>query len=276
MLWRKPAKLKYTTMCIYIDEHMKDVALDPNNHAKEADTCYNYLWLLMKALAIKKRMFNNFEDYDGFSFYAASRVYFAIVKSHQNNGKIVRGKLRTPIKSCLNYTKNIFYPMKLCYQEESFNKIISQEFTTKQFDALKYKDQLMESARVSHDNLWRCKIYINDIISNIDTRLSELLKSTPFKPGTADYKNLKLSILINVNRAYKVRGKFDNVPPNMPIVAWHLPKSLSGYIRSLVEEFYSLLKKEIIECFTELEVDHDLLEKMISTPREKYNEEDRY
>jgi len=38
--------------------------------------------LVIKALAIKKGMFSNFQDYDPYAFYGANRVYFAIRKNY--------------------------------------------------------------------------------------------------------------------------------------------------------------------------------------------------
>ena len=53
-------------------------------------------------------MFNSFQDYDGYSFYAANRLFFALRKNLENQGKIIKGKEIRPIKSCLNYTKSSF------------------------------------------------------------------------------------------------------------------------------------------------------------------------
>jgi hypothetical protein len=72
--------MKFTDMCIYIDENVKHIA-NPGENPDVENKIYNYLWLLVKALAIKKCMFNNFQDYDPYAFYAANRLFFALRKN---------------------------------------------------------------------------------------------------------------------------------------------------------------------------------------------------
>ena len=139
--WKKDPKLKYTDLCIYIDENIPKLA-EPGKYPEIENKIYNYLWLLVKALAIKKCMFNNFEDYDGFATHSANRLFFALRKNYQNQGKTIKGKLIRPIKSCLNYTKALLYPMKVEYQNETFNEVITEEFVSKKFDAFMFKEKL--------------------------------------------------------------------------------------------------------------------------------------
>ena len=141
MLYKKPQSLRYTELCMYIDENVPKIA-KPGEYPDIEATVYNYLWLLVKALAIKKCMFTDFQDYDMYAFYAANRLFFALRKNLVNQGKTIKGKLIRPIKSCLNYTKALLYPMKIEYQRETFKEIIEEEFVSKKFDAFSYKEQL--------------------------------------------------------------------------------------------------------------------------------------
>jgi hypothetical protein len=104
MLYKKPSGMKYTEMCVYVDENVPKIA-EPGAYPEIEATVYNYLWLLVKALAIKKCMFKKFEDYDGYAFYAATRLFLALRKNYLNQGKVIKGKQIRPMKSCLNYTK---------------------------------------------------------------------------------------------------------------------------------------------------------------------------
>ena len=126
MLFKKPNNLKYTDLCIYIDTNASKI-VNPGEFPEIENTVYNYLWLLVNPLAIKKCMFTNFQDYDGYAFYAANRLFFAIRKNQINQGKTIKGKQIKPIKSCLNYTKALLYPMKIEYQHESFKEIIEEK-----------------------------------------------------------------------------------------------------------------------------------------------------
>ena len=85
MQWKKDPEKKYTDLCIYIDKNIPNIA-EPGEHPDIENTVYNYLWLVVKALAIKKCMFNNFQDYDPYAFYAANRLYFALRKNYLNQG----------------------------------------------------------------------------------------------------------------------------------------------------------------------------------------------
>ena len=145
MLYKKPSSMRYTDLCIYIDQNVPNI-INPGEHPEIEGTVYNYLWLLVKALAIKKCMFNKFEDYDGYAFYSATRLYLALRKNYLNQGKTIKGKQIKPIKSCLNYTKALLYPMKIEYQRETFKEIIEEEFVSKKFDAFAYKEQLKNDA----------------------------------------------------------------------------------------------------------------------------------
>ena len=107
MLYKKPQNLRYTELCMYVDENVPKIA-NPGEHADIEATVYNYLWLLVKALAIKKCMFNKFEDYDGYAFYAATRLFLALRKNYLNQGKVIKGKkIKPPIVFQGGVSKNI-------------------------------------------------------------------------------------------------------------------------------------------------------------------------
>lgn len=90
-------------------------------------------------------MFNSFQDYDGYSFYSANRLYFALKRNLQNQGKIVKGKEIKPIKSCLNYTKALLYPMKIEYLKEEYDVGRNEKEIDKKFDTFVYKQQLKDN-----------------------------------------------------------------------------------------------------------------------------------
>ena len=140
MLYKKPGNMKYTDMCIYIDENMWKLE-NAGEFPEIEEKIYNYLWLLVKALAIKKRMFQKFEDYDGYAFYSASRLFFAIRRNLKNRDTVVKGKLIKPIKSCLNYTKALLYPMKLEYLHEAYKQDFYFESINNKFDSPEFMEK---------------------------------------------------------------------------------------------------------------------------------------
>lgn len=269
MLWKKPAELKYTQLCMYIDENVPKL-LEPDCPPDLGDTIYNYLWLVVKALAIKKRMFNSFQDYDGYSFYAANRLYFALKKNLENQGKIIKGKEIRPIKSCLNYMKALLYPMKIEYLREEYNLKASDLETSKQFDKFVYRQKVK-------DDLWNSQggkedfiIAVHDILSQFNVTLNSVLSKSPFTPGTVDYKKIKISILLNVLNNLK-QGKPISFEP-ITIMLWKLPKSMSSYVKVFLKELGTEMKQDIMSSYSDSMIDDRILEYMLTNPTGEFND----
>ncbi len=274
MLYKKPSGMKYTEMCVYIDQNVPKIA-NPEEYPEIEATVYNYLWLLVKALAIKKCMFKKFEDYDGYAFYAATRLFLALRKNYLNQGKVIKGKQIRPIKSCLNYTKALLYPMKIEYQRETFKEIIEEEFVSKKFDAFAYKEQLKNEARNSTETTAQLRLYLQEALSQQSRILEELLKKSPFGPSTPEYKNLKISILLNSINILNTKKKLV-VTDQQSIVLWHLPKNMSSYVKILVKEFFTAIKLEIMDCYRESSQSDDTLEAILQANwEESYYDEQR-
>ena len=273
MLWKKPNDLKYTDLCIYIDENVPKI-VNPGEFPDIENTVYNYLWLLVKALAIKKCMFTDFQDYDMYAFYSANRLFFALRKNQLNQGKTIKGKLIRPIKSCLNYTKALLYPMKIEYQRESFREVIEEEFVSKKFDAFAYKEQLKGQARTQSGIQRQFKNYLYEALSQHSNLLDEVLAKSPFNEGTPEYQNLKLSILLTSLNILKNKKKLDPAPQS--VILWHLPKSMSNYTKMLLKEFFIAIKLEIMDCYQEADLGDFDLENILASSSEVVLNEDQY
>lgn len=261
MEWRKPVDMRYTQLCMYIDENIEKLR-NPGQYPEVENKIYNYLWLLVKALAIKKRMFQNFEDYDPYAFYSANRLFFAIRKNLVNTGKVVKGKLIRPIKSSLNYTKTLLYPMKIEYQREAYREILDEEFTTKRFDSFAFKQKLQESARSSQMGAELFPIYLCDLFKTIPSILDKVLETSPFKKGTAEYKHIKISILLNYLNNIQLSKLVTK--ESTAVTLWKLPKSMTSYMRILIKEFMTVLKKEIMDCYSSLVVDDAIADQIVN------------
>ena len=265
MQWKKDPGMKYTEMCIWIDSHIIDI-VNPGENPEIEDKLYNYLWLLVKALAIKKCMFTNFQDYDPFAFYAANRLYFALRKNYWNQGKTIKGKQIRPIKSCLNYTKALLYPMKIEYQNETFKEIISEEFVSKKFDAMTFKEQMRADARDSQGSNAQFKTYVRDSFESIGVVLDNVLKKSPFAPNSIEYKHLRISLMLNALISLRAKNRLNSELPS--IIVWKLPKSMQSYIRVLLKEFYTAIKLDILECHRLTYIDDELIDKLLQPPKE--------
>ena len=216
-------------------------------------------------------MFKNFQDYDMYSYYAANRLFLALRKNQINQGKTIKGKLIRPIKSCLNYTKALLYPMKIEYQRESFKEIIEEEFVSTKFDALTFKERLKNNARANSGVNHNFKTYVKDALNKSTYILDEVLQKSPFNRSTPEYQNLKISILLTSIQVLKTKKKLIASPQS--VILWHLPKSMSNYTKVLLKEFFMALKLEIIDCYKEADLTDGDLEKIISTTSEEWHAE---
>ena len=274
MQWKKDPDKKYTDLCKYIDANIVNIA-EPGKYPDIENTVYNYLWLVVKALAIKKCMFNNFQDYDPYAFYSANRLYFALRKNYLNQGKTIKGKLIRPIKSCLNYMKALLYPMKIEYQNETFREIISEEFVSKKFDAFSFNEQMRESAKASQGISEQFRDYIRSSFNNIGDLADNVLKKSPFGPRTLDYKKLKISLMLNAINSLKLKKKLDS--ELQTVILWKLPKSMSNYVRILLKEFYSEIRIEIMDCYEAVDMDDAVIDRMLQNANEdRETYEDQY
>lgn len=277
MLLKKPNSLKYTDLCVFIDENTPKLA-EPGKYPEIENIIYNYLWLLVKALAIKKRMFQKFDDYDGYAYYSATRLFTALRRNQLNQGKVIKGKLIKPIKSCLNYTKALLYPMKLEYQQENFREIIEEEYISSKFDALAYKEQLKIQAKSDSGVDHQFENYLFETISQSGQLLEKILQKSPFNSSTQEFKNLKISILLTSIQILKNKKKL-TLEPQQGLILWHLPKSMSSYAKILLKEFFIELKREIIDCYEMANIsDAELDSLLVATAEEVYyrNEESQY
>ena len=266
MIWHKPQDLKYTQLCMYIDENLEKIKV-PGENPDIENTIYNYLWLVVKALAIKKCMFNSFQDYDAYAFHAANRLFFALRKNMINQGKVIKGKLIRPIKSCLNYMKALMYPMKIEFQNETYREVISEEFASKKFDAFSFKEALRNSARADQGVTESFKLVLTEELQNIGNIADKILVESPFQKGTLDYKKLKISLLLNALNSLRTKGKLDtNV---QTILLWKLPKSMSSYVRILLTKFYTGVKYAIIECYKSVDINNDVIDKLLQNSNEE-------
>ena len=160
-------------------------------------------------------MFENYADYDGFSFYGATRIYTALRNNLKNRGHVVKGKEIKPIKSCLNYMKALLYPMKIEYQNETFREVISEEFVSKKFDSFTFKEQMREEVRSNQGVNETFISYVRSSIEQIGSIADRVLAKSPFSPRSIDYKKLKMSLMLNATNSLKAKKKLDSDLPTI-------------------------------------------------------------
>lgn len=274
IMWRKPDNLKYTDLCIYIDAHSAEI-VDADPEDEVPNLIYNYIYLLVKALAIKKRMFDNFSDYEGYALQSANRLFFALKKSYMNEGKVIKGKTIKPIKSILNYTKALLHPMKLEYLNSQYNIKTRASEAAKQFDKFAYRQTLRDKVWETHRNTEKFKDSVVSLFYEFNRTLDDVLKKSPFRASSPEYKKIKISILLNCLQNLKDKNGINADP--VTIKVWKLPKSMNNYIRVFITELGTTLKQQIMNFYGELQIEEKILDYLISNPSGEYiDNEDKY
>lgn len=263
MLFKKPEGLKYTQLCMYIDQHIPTIA-EAGKDAQVQNTVYNYLWLVVKALAIKKRMFQNFEDYDGYAFHSASRLFFALRNNYNNQGKVIKGKQIRPIKSCLNYMKALLYPMKVQYQNQHYSVVVDPASMNGAFDPESFRDRLKESAQTDQSFAELNKQCLLQSLASFDRSVEKVLDRSPFRTGSVQRYRVKASILLNFAKSLKASNAL--VKDITSVTLWRLPKSMAGYVKLLYTQAIVDFKTDLVQCFAINAVDDAILQSMISNP----------
>jgi hypothetical protein len=142
-------------------------------------------------------------------------------------------------------------------------KQIAEEFVSKKFDSFMYKEKLKSEASASQGVSDKFEVYLRDSLKNIDSIMNKVLKDSLFVTNPVIYRKLKISLLLKALNSLKLKKRLDSDLPT--IIVWKLPKSMSGYVRVLLKEFYTELKLEILDCHKMVCVDDATLEKLICT-----------
>ena len=124
-----------------------------------------------------------------------------------------------------------------------------------------YKEKLKAEATVAQGTPEKFRLYLQSSLESIDSLLDKVLQNSLFVTNPTIYRKLKISLMLNALNSLKVKKRLDSEMPT--IIVWKLPKSMSGYIRVLLKEFYTELKLEILACHKEVSLDDETLERLV-------------
>lgn len=239
MTYQKPENIKYTTMCIYIDENI------PKGTYDEA-LVYQYLYHLTYMLARKMNYFDHNMDYDHFSLYMASKLYMRLTNPNKPR-----------IKSVLNYLKRIIGVQKITWQEQfgvQYYKEGNQLFFFDNHD--------IANALVDEVSIYDKKSF-DTIIPGIENIIWSHLKKIPFKKESPEWYNIYISVVLTlidsitpnqdqrerIDQATKgvkehaLLGIYKTLRNKDPIL-YHVDPSLKSYIKVLTMEIRHAIAAE--------------------------------
>lgn len=116
-------------------------------------------------------------------------------KKHINKGKIIRGKLVEPVKSCLNFIKSVLYPLKVNFEKNRFDEVINPEI-----DSRFNSEALQESMRTQVRSQYITSLDkdLEEILKIFPKKIYNMLKKeSPFKTDKLMLKRIYISCLLS-------------------------------------------------------------------------------
>ena len=266
MLYKKPKDIKYTDMCIYIDENIY------GNF--DEDLVFQYLFFISRMLSKKEKYFYSEEDLDNFGIYAATYYYLRLVNPKQFDEHNMQ-----KIKSILNYIKSSLYAVKVRFQSMDYAQTISRE---------SFEENNYNLNNLLYDNL--NDIYISDfklVMHNISQTCENFLKHIYYDENSVEWLNIYISVMLtflnnitldkrtinyinnldnhNYLHEYHINNIYDDNWNSEPIL-FHIPSNMSNYIKTLSKEVRNLVAKDLSEILdTKVSNDYKLIQNVMDT-----------
>lgn len=261
MLYQKPKDVKYTDMCIYIDNNIyrEDLTED------EINLIYQYIYHICYMLARKSKFFNRSALYDDFAIHDATRIFMRYRNPKQDILKEDGSPKLDRIKSILNYAKATLYGAKVEFEQLNYCQTLSyDDVENSTYDmSYSFSNQLSDSV----DEL--TSIDFEHSLGTIGNIIDSFIDKLPYRRDSKRLSNIKIScILTLINQITLTKpdqerfDKFNAKPYDHSfiletiynknrqdcVVLYHLEDSMSNYIAILVEELKHVIAKELSEA----------------------------
>lgn len=142
---------------------------------------------------MKQGMFPNWDDYEPFALQAACKLFIRLTNPRQFLPDDDPKKIKK-VKSILNLTKRILYPMKVDYQKANFSQEFKEEFDE---DLKKtVEDDLI--CKVRRENSTTLKIHFEHYLSKISSTIKLFVNDTPYASNPAIKHNIYISCLLTL------------------------------------------------------------------------------
>lgn len=277
MLYKKPANKTYVQMAIEFDKEFWE-------EGRSDEKLYKYMYLLYYMLASKKKYFpsnNDYAEYDNFAQFSATTIYMRFIKKQQTGEKI---------KSILNYCKSTLYPLKIMYQNDSFNQIF--DTFKPNFDAHLLSETFRENIQQEHN-----REMPEDIIETFETIpqiTREVILDTPYRNNKLMIERLYLSCILtllnNFTLPNKVIEKIEKTKKDRDTVLvdsfksnemketilWHLNDDMRDYVNLLTNKIKDEVGKEMDTIKQSYILEDNVLDSVLNSVYENYSGEKNY
>lgn len=222
-------------------------------------------------------------DYDQYCLLGAQTVFLRLRNPKQFDGS---GKLQ-PVKSVLNYIKNVAYPISVTYQQQNFANSFD---AIDDYDAALKSDQMLkDKVHHSYDELRRGEF--EQTLPSVHNVLNKVLKKTPYNKDKLMTHRLYISCLLTIlnylkfdklrldrlnrrdsrgmSNEYVVDEMYRETRYQAPLL-FHLPESYSNYVSTLVNEAMNVLAQDLVDVLGSYEPTDDIIKAILSSPLEMY------
>ena len=282
----KKYKGVYTNYCIYIDENIKNIVNTGENPIIEKNI-FTYIAKTCYVLACKERYFDNFSDYEDFSYYAAAELYNVFKSKYKNQGTEKRGKVIKPIKSSLNFIRDTLYPLKVDYAKRFFADTSSANWSEKNAASKKKEIQDKKQAAIGNfikgsvesDYSYLIENAVEDSLRQLPNYLREMISESPFKNDAVTCQRLYLSALItfayrlniSANALEKHSSKKNTGKDNNCILLWHLKDDMKSYVDLLLIKLKERLSDEVKTDINSYSIDETTMDNILNTAYSTYD-----
>lgn len=204
----KPWNMKYTDLCIYIDKTVYERDQDNNPIAlrkltsQETDNVYTYLYNVIYALSVKKRLFTQKADYDAFCLEAAGDIFMRLEKPDQDF--TYQSKHNKPIKSVLNYIKGALGFMSITWRNTNYASILNPEYDSQEkVDGVKSYAYSQASTQYEEQ---KTKAY-QEVIEKLPSYLEQALKVSIFNKNKLKKHQILLSQYLSLSNCLTLENK---------------------------------------------------------------------
>lgn len=280
----RPVGLKYTDMCIYIDQNVHKI-VNTGEYPDVETKIYEYLYHILYALACKANYFSKWEDYDLFALYGASELFMALKNRQVNAGKIIRGREVVPVKSCLNFIKSVLFPLKINYQRQNFATIINPEVDQ---DTSILEGDMKKAIRSEYQQDLEDDLI--EVLSNLSSYLTNILNTTPYKKDPVMLERLRISCLLSLVNDFtipnkqkaKIKKHLDNISDSKlisiyqdnwsEVILWHLPEHIKDYVKILTIRLKHKITDEINSTRQYHDLSDEILDSILKSAYNQYDE----
>ena len=255
MAFQKPRGMKYTDMCIYIDEIVKR----GNPTENEQNTIFEYLYHIAFMLAHRKKYFNRSYYYEEFAMYFATEVMYRLFFNPRLSEINEHGDpVLLPIKSVLNYMKSVIYGRKVEFEQKFYSQKYSEfedgnylySFNENPYEFLKESHvtlYLQGLSKTVKNIVYDKNFYKNDRLLMKNIYISVMLTIINGLTFSVDDKNKLETTYSSIESKYRLLTRLYTKNRENSLTLYHLDPVFKSYIKVLSNKVYKNIKSDLAE-----------------------------